>query len=92
MKAMKLLPLLVVASLLSVGAQAANEAKVNCDAKIKNLEDIHKADGPGLHGGAAHDFQALLKEAKNFRAKGNMAKCQAEADRALTIYNKARGK
>ncbi|WP_313294820.1 hypothetical protein [Pseudomonas sp.] len=90
MKPMKYVPLLVIASVLSFTAHA--DPASNCAAKIKELEDIHKADGPGLHGGMAHDFKALLKQAKDGQQAGDMEKCQASADRAKTIYNKARGK
>ncbi|WP_363262849.1 hypothetical protein [Pseudomonas sp.] len=89
---MRYVTLLVAATLLSFGAQAADEAKTNCEAKINNLEEIHKTDGQALHGGMATDYQKLLKQAKAAQAKGDMKNCQASADRALTIYNKARGK
>ncbi|MFJ3077078.1 MULTISPECIES: hypothetical protein [Pseudomonas] len=87
---MKSMTLLVIASVLSVAAHA--DPASNCDAKIKNLEDIHKASGQALHGGMAHDFKEHLKTAKAAREKGDMAQCQASADQALTIYNKARNK
>ncbi|WP_449432610.1 hypothetical protein [Pseudomonas putida] len=87
---MKSILMLVIASVLSFAAHA--DPASNCDAKIKELDDIHKEDGPGMHGGMATDFQHLLKQAKAARAAGDMTKCQASADRAKTIYNKARGK
>ena len=43
---MKSMTLLVIASVLSVAAHA--DPASNCDAKIKNLEDIHKALEEGL--------------------------------------------
>ena len=89
---MKSMTLLVIASVLSFAAQAEDSAATNCDAKINDLEYISKTDGQALHGGMAHDCHELLKEAKAAKASGDMAKCQASADRAKTIYNKARGK
>lgn len=89
---MKSMTLLVIASVLSFAAQAEDSAATNCDAKINDLEYISKTDGQALHGGMATDYHKLLKEAKDAKASGDMAKCQASADRAKTIYNKARGK
>ena len=40
----------------------------------------------------AHDYHELMKQAKEGQAAGDMTKCQASADRAKTIYNKARNK
>ncbi|MGJ7552127.1 hypothetical protein [Pseudomonas sp. CC120222-01a] len=90
MKSMKFVPLLVIASVLSFTAHA--DPKSNCAAKISELESIHKADGPGLHGGMAHDFKEHLKTAKDAQAKGDYTQCQASADQAKTIYNKARSR
>lgn len=87
---MKSMTLLVIASVLSLAAHA--DPKSNCDAKIKELEQISQTDGQALHGGMAHDYHELLKQAKDGQAKGDMTKCQASADRAKTIYNKARGR
>lgn len=84
--------LLVIASVLSFAAHAEDSAKTNCDARIAELEAIHKADGPGLHGGMAHDYKEHLKAAKAARDKGDMGKCLTSAEQAKTIYNKARGK
>ncbi|QVM93216.1 hypothetical protein JYG34_09455 [Pseudomonas entomophila] len=84
---MKSMTLLVIASVLSFAAHAEDSAATNCDAKIKDLEYISKSDGQALHGGMAHDYHELLKQ-----AKGDMATCMSQADRAKTIYNKARGK
>ncbi|MFK3775745.1 hypothetical protein [Pseudomonas sp. NPDC089406] len=89
---MKSMMLLVIASVLSFAAQAEDGPATNCDAKIKDLEYISKTDGQALHGGMAHDYHELLKQAKAAQAKGDMTTCQASADRAKTIYNKARGK
>ncbi|MCX2890137.1 hypothetical protein DMX11_02980 [Pseudomonas sp. LB-090624] len=90
MKSTKCIPLLVIASVLSLAAHA--DPAGNCAAKIKELEDIKKTDGQALHGGMAHDYHELLMQAKEAQASGDMSKCQASADRAKTIYNKARGK
>ncbi|MBI6942863.1 hypothetical protein JET76_16045 [Pseudomonas putida] len=90
MNAIKSMTLLVIASVLSFAAHA--DPASNCAAKIKELEDIHKTDGQALHGGMAHDYHELLKQAKAAQAKGDMTTCQSSADRAKTIYNKARGK
>ncbi|QXH33966.1 hypothetical protein [Pseudomonas muyukensis] len=89
---MKSMTLLVIASVLSVAAHAEDSAKTNCDAKIAELENILKTDGPGLHGGMAHDYKEHLKAAKAARDNGDMGKCQTSAEQAKTIYNKARGK
>ncbi|MFE4214874.1 hypothetical protein [Streptomyces sp. NPDC056844] len=62
------------------------------EAKIKELEEIHRTDGQALHGGMAHDFVELLKQAKAGLAEGDLAKATASADRAKMIYNKARAK
>ncbi|MDM3886634.1 hypothetical protein QSV36_13680 [Pseudomonas sp. BCRC 81390] len=86
----KCIPLLVIASVLSFAAHA--DPASNCAAKIKELEDINKSDGQALHGGMAHDYHELMKQAKEGQAAGDMTKCQASADRAKTIYNKARNK
>jgi len=90
MKSTKCIPLLVIASVLSFAAHA--DPASNCAAKIKELEEIQKTDGQALHGGMAHDYHELLKQAKEGQAANDMKKCQASADRAKTIYNKARGK
>lgn len=45
-----------------------------------------------MHGGMAHDFKVHLQNAKEAQSKGDMAQCQASADQAKTIYNKARSK
>jgi len=90
MKSMKLVPLLVIASVLSFAAHA--DPKTNCDAKIKELEDDHKASGQGMHGGAAHDFKVKWEQAKKARDAGDWAGCQSAADQAKTIYNKARSR
>ncbi|MFJ7007990.1 hypothetical protein [Pseudomonas putida] len=90
MKSTKCIPLLVIASILSFSAHA--DPASNCAAKIKELEDIQKTDGQAIHGGMAHDYHELLKQAKEGQAAGDMTKCQASADRAKTIYNKARGR
>lgn len=87
---MKSMTLLVIASVLSFAAHA--DPASNCEAKIKELEDISKTDGQALHGGMAHDYHELLKQAKAAQASGDMTQCQASADRAKTIYNKARGR
>ncbi|MDZ3991170.1 hypothetical protein [Pseudomonas sp. Teo4] len=87
---MKSMTLLVIASVLSFAAHA--DPASNCEAKIKELEDISRTDGQALHGGMAHDYHELLKQAKEGQASGDMEKCQASADRAKTIYNKARNK
>lgn len=89
---MKSMTLLVIASVLSFAAHAEDSAATNCEAKIKDLEYISKSDGQALHGGMAHDYHELLKQAKAAQAKGDMATCSSSADRAKTIYNKARGK
>lgn len=90
MKPMKLVPLLVIASVLSFTAHA--DPKSNCAAKIKELEEIKKTDGQALHGGMAHDYHELLNQAKKGQAAQDWTQCQASADRAKTIYNKARGR
>lgn len=87
---MKSMTLLVIASVLSFAAHA--DPASNCEAKIKELEDISKTDGQALHGGMAHDYHELLKKAKAAQTSGDMTQCQASADRAKTIYNKARGR
>jgi len=87
---MKYVTLLVAASLLSLGAHAADEAKINCDAKIKELEADHKASGQAMHGGMAHDFKVKWEQAKKARDAGKWAECQSAAEQAKTIYNKAR--
>ncbi|HEN8798308.1 hypothetical protein HP546_17475 [Pseudomonas sp. CM25] len=87
---MKSMTLLVIASVLSFAAHA--DPKTNCDAKIQELEDFHKASGQAMHGGMAHDFKVKMEEAKTARDKGDMTKCQSAADQAKTIYNKARSK
>ncbi|MCV9918485.1 MULTISPECIES: hypothetical protein [Pseudomonas] len=89
---MKSMTLFVIASVLSVAAVAQDGPAENCDAKIKDLESIHSADGAALHGGKVDEFRALLKQAKEAQMAGDMQKCQASADRAKTIYNTARGK
>ncbi|MBF8733644.1 MULTISPECIES: hypothetical protein [Pseudomonas] len=89
---MKSLTLLLIASALSFTVHAETAPETNCAAKIKELEDIHRTDGQALHGGMAKDYQNLLNQAKQAQAAGDMAECQASADRAKTIYNKARGK
>jgi hypothetical protein len=89
---MKSMTLLAITCLLSVVAHAEDGPATNCDAKIKDLEYISETDGQALHGGMAHDYHELLKQAKDAQAKGDMKTCQASADRAKTIYNKARGK
>ncbi|MDH0303625.1 MULTISPECIES: hypothetical protein [unclassified Pseudomonas] len=89
---MKSMTLLVIACVLSFTAQAEDKAATNCEAKIEDLEYISRTDGQALHGGMAHDYHELLKQAKAAQAKGDMATCQSSADRAKTIYNKARGK
>ncbi|MBC3455652.1 hypothetical protein [Pseudomonas mosselii] len=89
---MKSMTLLAITCVLSFAAHAEDGPTTNCDAKINDLESISKTDGQALHGGMAHDYHELLKQAKDARDIGDMAKCQASADRAKTIYNKARGK
>jgi len=89
---MKPMTLLLIASALSFAVHAETTPEVNCAAKIQELEDIHNTDGQALHGGMAKDYQNLLNQAKAAQAAGNMAECQASADRAKTIYNKARSK
>ncbi|MDR2308393.1 MAG: hypothetical protein LBE53_14525 [Paucimonas sp.] len=89
---MKSMTLLVIASVLSLAAHADDSAKTNCDARIAELENIHKTDGPGMHGGMAHDFKMHMKAAKDARAKGDMGKCMTSAEQAKTIFNNARGK
>lgn len=89
---MKSMTLLMIATVLSVAAHAESGPETNCAAKIKELEDIHRTDGQALHGGMAQDYQKLLAQAKDAQAAGDMIKCQASADRAKTIYNKARGR
>lgn len=89
---MKSMTLLVIASVLSVAAHAEDSAKTNCDARIAELDNILKTDGPGLHGGMAHDYKEHLKAAKDARDKGDMGKCVTSTEQAKTIYNKARGK
>ena len=56
------------------------------------FNNFFDSEGQALHGGMAKDYQNLLNQAKEAQAAGNMAECQASADRAKTIYNKARGK
>lgn len=90
MKSMKCIPLLVITSVLAFAAHA--DPASNCAAKIKELEDFHKASGQAMHGGMAHDFKVHLQNAKDAQSKGDMAQCQASADQAKTIYNKARSK
>jgi len=90
MKSMKFVPLLVMASVLSFAAHA--DPASNCAAKIKELEDFHKASGQAMHGGMAHDFKMHLQNAKDAQKAGDMTQCQASADQAKTIYNKARSK
>jgi hypothetical protein len=87
---MKSMTLLVIASVLSFAAHA--DPASNCEAKIKDLEDIHKASGQALHGGMAHEFKQHLQAAKDAQKAGDMAQCQSSADQAKTIYNKARNK
>ena len=72
---MKSILLLVIASVLSVAAHA--DPKTNCDAKIKELEDDHKASGQGMHGGMAHDFKVKWEEAKRpgCRRYGQVSVC-----------------
>ena len=89
---MKSMTLLVMASLLSFAAHAEDGPATNCDAKIKDLEYISETDGQALHGGMAHDFKVHLQNAKDAQSKGDMTQCQASADQAKTIYNKARSK
>ncbi|AUY31740.1 hypothetical protein QVM48_24935 [Pseudomonas soli] len=89
---MKSMTLLVITCVLSFAAHAEDDPATNCDAKIKDLEYISKSDGQALHGGMAADYHKLLEQAKAAQAKGDMTTCQASADRAKTIYNKARGK
>ncbi|MEE1887375.1 hypothetical protein [Pseudomonas carassii] len=89
---MKSMTLLAITCVLSFAAHAEDGPATNCDAKIKDLEYINKSEGQALHGGMAHDYHELLKQAKEAQAKGDMKTCQASADRAKTIYNKARGK
>ncbi|MFJ4153649.1 hypothetical protein ACIPZF_02410 [Pseudomonas sp. NPDC089752] len=87
---MKSIALLVLASVLSVAAHA--DPKTNCDAKINELENDHKASGQAMHGGMAHDFKVKWQEAKKARDAGDFTNCQKAADQAKTIYNKARSK
>ncbi|MFB4392124.1 MULTISPECIES: hypothetical protein [unclassified Pseudomonas] len=87
---MKSLTLLLAASVLSLSTHVLADPATNCDAKIKELEGFIKADGPGMAGGMVEDFKNLLAQAKEAQAAGDMTKCQASADRAKTIYNKAR--
>ncbi|HDS1819870.1 TPA: hypothetical protein QEM96_004574 [Pseudomonas putida] len=87
---MRSMTLLIIASVLSFAVHA--DPASNCAAKISELEDIHKTDGQALHGGMAHDYKVLLEQAKKAQQDGDMTTCQASADRAKTIYNKARGK
>ncbi|MCI0913861.1 MULTISPECIES: hypothetical protein [Pseudomonas] len=87
---MKSMTVLVIASVLSFAAHA--DPASNCDAKIKELEDMHKASGQAMHGGMAHDFKVHMQNAKDARDAGDMTKCQSSADQAKTIYNKARNK
>ncbi|MFJ4443588.1 hypothetical protein ACIPZ8_16025 [Pseudomonas sp. NPDC089422] len=87
---MKYVTLLVAACLVSLGAHAADEAKINCDAKIKELEADHKASGQAMHGGMAHDFKVKWEQAKKARDAGKWAECQSAAEQAKSIYNKAR--
>jgi len=89
-RSMKSIALLVIASVLSFAANA--DPASNCEAKIKELEDFHKASGQAMHGGMAHDFKVHLQNAKDAQKAGDMTKCQASADQAKTIYNKARSK
>lgn len=89
---MKYVTLLVAACLVSFGAHAADEAKTNCDAKIKELEADHKASGQAMHGGMAHDFKVKWEQAKKARDAEDWAGCQSAADQARTIYNKARSR
>ncbi|MFJ4431154.1 hypothetical protein ACIPZG_09290 [Pseudomonas sp. NPDC089395] len=87
---MKSMTLLVIASVLSFAAHA--DPASNCEAKIKELEDIFKTSGQALHGGMAHDYKVHLQNAKDAQKAGDMTQCQASADQAKTIYNKARNK
>lgn len=68
MKSMKCIPLLVITSVLAFAAHA--DPASNCAAKIKELEDFHKASGQAMHGGMAHDFKVHLQNA-------NAGQCQA---------------
>ncbi len=90
MKSTKCIPLLVIASVLSFAAHA--DPASNCAAKIKELEDFDKASGQAMHGGMAHHFKVPLQNAKDAQSKGDMTQCQASADLAKTIYNKARSR
>lgn len=89
---MKSMTLLAITCVLSFAAHAEDGPATNCDAKINDLESISKTDGQALHGGMAHDYHELLNQAKAGQAEKDWAKCQASADRAKTIYNKARGR
>lgn len=89
---MKALTALLIASFLSFGAQADDTAMINCNAKVKKLEDTHKTDGAAIGGGKVEEFRALLKQAKDAQSAGDIQGCNAAADRAQTIYNTARGK
>ncbi|MNO88009.1 hypothetical protein D3C76_794430 [compost metagenome] len=89
---MKSLTVLLIASVLSFGAQAADTDMTNCNAKIKSLDDTYKADGVAIGGGKVDEFQSLVKQAKEAQAAGDIKGCNAAADRAQTIYNTARGK
>lgn len=89
---MKSMTLLLIASALSFTVHAETAPETNCAAKIQELEDIARTDGQALDGGMAKDYQNLLDQAKAAQAAGNMTECQASADRAKTIYNKARSK
>lgn len=89
---MKSMTLLLFTCAMGLSVQAYADPASNCAAKIKELEDIHKADGQGIQGGMAADYQNLLEQAKQAQAAGDMTKCQASADRAKTIYNKARSR
>ncbi|WEK28112.1 MAG: hypothetical protein P0Y58_14460 [Candidatus Pseudomonas phytovorans] len=92
MKSTKCIPLLVIASVLSFAAHADDSAATNCEAKIKQLEDFHKASGQAMHGGMAHDFKVHLQTAKDAQKKGDMAQCNASAGQAKAIYDKARSR
>jgi hypothetical protein len=87
---MKSIVLLVIASVLSFAAHA--DPASNCAAKVKELEDFHKASGQAMHSGMAHDFKVHMQNAKDAQSKGDYTQCQASADQAKTIYNKARSK
>ncbi|MDU9393921.1 hypothetical protein [Pseudomonas sp. zfem002] len=87
---MKVLNVLVIASVISLPLHAAEAPKHDyCQEKIAQLDHIERTDGMGVQGGVATSIRRLIEQARAAQAKGDAKACLAAANQALSLYQTA---